>query len=152
MSLTATGIHIIDAFVNLVGPVSRVQAQAVVQKGPPGPVDSVAVMVEFKCGASGVICGARPSPYFWRVHVFGTRGSAEAIGETDLIVRLSGEKPRHVTFEPVDQVRVALELFADAVSGRAPYPMSPEQIVQTVAVFEAASRSMASREAVTLED
>ena len=150
VSLTATGVHIIDAFVNLVGPVRRVQAQAMVRKPPPGPVDSVALMLQFANGASGVICSARPSPYFWRVHAFGTRGSAEAIGETELVVRTSGEQPRRLTFDPVDQVRVELELFADAVSGRAPYPTTPEQIVGTVAVFEAACKSMATGEAITL--
>ena len=151
VSLTATGIHIVDALVSLLGPVRRVQAQALVKKPAPGPIDSVAVMLEFKSGASGVICGARPSPFFWRVHIFGTRGSAEAIGETELVLRMSGEPPRRMAFEPIDQVRVELETFADAVLGRAPYPMPPEQIVQTVAVFEAASRSMETRAEVTLE-
>ena len=152
VSLTATGVHIIDAFVSLVGPVRRVRAQALVHKPAPGPIDSVALMLEFRNGASGVICSARPSPYFWRVHVFGTRGSAEAIGETELVVRLSGEKPRRLDFEPVDQVRVALESFADAVAGRRPHPMTGEQIVETVAVFEAAVKSMKSRETVTLNE
>lgn len=150
VSLTATGVHIIDAFVNLVGPVRRVRAQAVVHKPAPGPVDSVALMLEFTNGASGVICSARPSPYFWRVHVFGTRGSAEAIGETDLVLRTSGGEPRRFTFEPIDQVRVALETFADALSGRGPPAMTAEQIVDTVAVLEAASESMATGEAITL--
>jgi predicted dehydrogenase len=151
VSLTATGIHIVDALVNLLGPVRRVQAQALVKKPAPGPVDSVAVMLEFGSGASGVICGARPSPFFWRVHVFGTRGSAEALGETELVLRMSGAQPQHLTFDPVDQVRVELEIFADALLGRAPYPMPPEQIVHTIAVFEAACNSMDTGEAVTLE-
>jgi predicted dehydrogenase len=150
VSLTATGVHIIDAFVSLVGPVRRVRAQALVHKSAPGPVDSVAVMLEFRNGASGVICSARPSPYFWRVHVFGTHGSVEAIGESELVIRMSGSEPRRYTLEPVDQVRVELELFADAVSGRAPYPMPAEQIVETVAVFEAASKSMTTGEAVMI--
>jgi predicted dehydrogenase len=150
VSLTATGIHIVDALVSLVGPVTRVRAQALVHKPAPGPIDSVALMLEFGSGASGVICSARPSPFFWRVHVFGTRGSAEAIGETELVVRMSGEKPRRLTFEPVDQVRVALEMFADALSGRAPYPMTNEEIVQTVAVFDAACKSMVTGESVAI--
>ena len=152
VSLTATGIHIVDALVSLVGPVTRVHAPALVRKPAPGPIDSVALMLEFGRGASGVICSARPSPFFWRVHVFGTQGSAEAIGETELVVRASGEKPQRLTFEPVDQVRVALETFADALSGRAPPPMTSEAIVQTVAVFEAACKSMASGEAVEIGD
>jgi predicted dehydrogenase len=65
-------------------------------------------------------------------------------------VRTSGEKPRRLTFEPVDQVRVALEMFADALSGRAPYAMTSEEIVQAVAVFEAACKSMATGESVSI--
>jgi predicted dehydrogenase len=151
VSLTATGIHIIDALVNLLGPVRRVQAQALMKKPAPGPVDSVAMMLQFRSGASGVICGARPSPYFWRVHVFGTNGSAEAIGETEFVLRMSGEKPRRLAFDPVDQVRAELEIFAAALLGLAPYPMSSDEILQTVAVFEAACHSMDTGEAVTLE-
>lgn len=150
VSLSATGVHIIDAFVSLVGPVKWVQAQAMIRKPAPGPIDSVAVMLEFANGASGVICSARPTPYFWRVHVFGTRGSAEAIGETELVVRLTGEKPRTLELERVDQVRVGLEIFADALSGRAPYPMSVSEIVNTVAVFEAAAKSMETGAAVVV--
>jgi len=150
VSLTATGIHIIDALVSLLGPVKAVRAQALVHKPAPGPIDSVALMLEFGRGASGVICSARPSPFFWRVHVFGTQGSAEAIGETELVVRTSGEKPRRLTFEPVDQVRVALEMFADALSGHAAYAMTSEEIVQTVAVFEAACKSMVTGESVSI--
>lgn len=150
VSMTATGIHVVDAFVNLIGPVRRVQAHAAIHKAAPGPIDSITVVLEFSNGVTGVICSARPTPYFWRVHVFGTQGSVEAIGETDLIVRLSGQQPQQHSYKAVDQVRTALEIFADGVSGRAPYPMSVEQIVDTVAVFEAASKSMASKAPVVV--
>ena len=150
VSMTATGVHIVDAFVNLIGPVKRVQAQALIRKPAPGPVDSVSVMLEFANGASGVICSARPTPYFWRVHVFGTRGSAEAIGETELVVRMSGHKPQRRTFEPVDTVRLSVDAFADGVAGRASYPMTGEQIIGTVAAFEAAVASMKLRTPVDL--
>lgn len=152
VSMTATGIHIVDAFVNLIGPIRRVHAHAAIHKAAPGPIDSVTVMLEFANGASGVICGARPTPYFWRVHVFGTQGSAEAVGETDLVVRTSGEKPQYQRFEAVDQVRVELELFADGIRGGAPYPITSRQIVETVAAFEAASRSMTTNEAVLVNE
>lgn len=152
LSMTATGVHIVDAFVNLIGPVLRVQAQAMSHKPVPGPIDTVSVLFEFANKATGVLTSVRPTPYFWRVHVFGTSGSAEAIGETDLVVRLSGQKPRHLTFEPVDTVRTALEVFADALSGRAEYPMSSAQIVATIAAFEAANESMASGKPVKVEN
>src|SRR5207253_4087258 len=61
------------------------------------------------------------------VHVFGRDGSAEALGRTELIVRKSGKDPERRLFEPVDSVRANLEAFADAVAGRAPYPISPDR-------------------------
>src|SRR5262249_54975914 len=39
--MTATGIHIVDAFVNLVGPVRQVTAQLVERKPHPAPLDTV---------------------------------------------------------------------------------------------------------------
>jgi len=152
LSMTATGVHIVDAFVNLIGPVRRVQAQAMSHRPVPGPIDTVSVLFEFANKATGVLTSVRPTPYFWRVHVFGASGSAEAIGETDLVVRLSGQKPRHITLEPVDTVRAALEAFADALSGRAAYPMPPEQIIGTIAAFEAANESIASGKPVEVEN
>ena len=151
LSMTATGVHIVDAFVNLIGPVRRVQAQAMSHQPVPGPIDTVSVLFEFANKATGVLTSVRPTPYFWRVHVFGTAGSAEAIGETDLVVRLSGQKPRHLTFEPVDTVRAALERFADAMSGRAAYPMPPAQIVATIAAFEAANKAIETGAPVVVE-
>ena len=152
LSMTATGVHIVDAFVNLIGPVKRVQAQSMSHQPVPGPIDTVSVLFEFENKATGVLTSVRPTPYFWRVHVFGTSGSAEAIGESELVVRLSGQKPQRLTFEPVDTVRTALELFADALSGRAAYPMPPEQIIATIAAFEAANESMASGKPVNVDN
>jgi predicted dehydrogenase len=43
----------------------------------------------------------------------------------------------------VDTLRLELEAFADAVEGRAPYPLPYDQMIDTVAVFEAITRSVA---------
>ena len=151
-SMTATGVHIIDAFVDLLGPVHSAHAQLIQHRAAPGPIDSVSVTFAFRNKASGVLCSARPTPFFWRVHVFGTQGSAEAIGETELVLRVSGSNPRHLTFEPVDAVRAELEAFADGVCGRAPYPMSAQHIVDTIAAFEAANASMKLNAPVLCDD
>jgi predicted dehydrogenase len=78
---------------------------------------------------------------FWRVHVFGRDGSAEALGRTELILRKSNKNPEHLRFETVDSVRANLEAFADAVAGRAPYPISTREMVDVVAAFEAIVKS-----------
>ena len=140
--LTATGIHILDAFVNLVGPVRRVSAQLIEHPPRPEPIDTVSVLLEFENRVSGVLCGVRTTPQFWRVHVFGTQGSAEALEQNDLVLRKSGASPQHLNYEPVDALRFEFDAFADAVAGRAPYPIPVEQMLADIAALEAVFRSI----------
>ena len=142
--MTATGIHLVDAGVNLIGPVRRVQALLMPRQPPPEVLDTVSVLCEFENRVTGVLCGVRATPYYWRVHVFGTRGSAEALGPNELVLRMTGAKPQHQSFETVDTLRSELDAFADAAAGRSQYPIPPAQIVDTVAAFEAIINSMAT--------
>jgi predicted dehydrogenase len=142
--MTGTGVHLIDAFINLCGPFRRVRAQMSVRKPPPAPRDSAVALVEFASGASGSIASVRPSPLYWRVHVFGDRGSAESLGERELVIRKSRAEPERLTFEPVNTLRAELEAFADAVEGRAPFHISAAEMLATVAAFEATIQALAS--------
>jgi predicted dehydrogenase len=74
--------------------------------------------------------------------VFGDKGSAEALGEHELVLRMSGKAPQRTAYDPVEALRIQLEAFADAVEGRAPYPIPSTQMVETVAALEAIVRSM----------
>ena len=136
-SITATGIHVLDAFVNLVGPLARVSAQRILKRPPPESLDTLALTFEFANRVSGVLCGVRATPLFWRVHVFGNQGSAEAAGANELILRMSGGKVERRTFEPVNALRANLEAFADAIEGRAEYPIATTQMVHVIAGLEA---------------
>jgi predicted dehydrogenase len=135
--LTGTGIHVLDAMIRMVGPVRWVHAQVLSHKGPPDPHDSLSALLEFASGISGTLAAVRSTPMFWRVHVFGREGSAEALGRHDLVIRKTGDETEHLTFPPVDSVRANLEAFADAAAGRAPYPISQDEIVALVAACEA---------------
>jgi predicted dehydrogenase len=55
---------------------------------------------------------------------------------------MSGKPPQRTTYQPVEPLRLQLEAFADAVEGRAPYPIPPAQIIETVAALEAIVKSM----------
>jgi len=142
--MTGAGLHILDALVSLGGPIRYAHGRLVTRKPPPDPHDTVSVMLEFESGVTGVFGTVRATPFYWRVHVFGRKGSAEAIGENDLVVRLTGAKPATQSFEPVDALRAEFEAFADAVAGRAPYPIPPAQMIDTVAAFESVVRSIES--------
>jgi predicted dehydrogenase len=149
-SLTATGIHILDAFVHLMGPAARIQASYL---GSPGPdvEDTMAMLFEFKSGATGLLASVRPTPVFWRVHAFGTAGSVEARGTDDVELRLSGEPVRVIKGKPLDALRFELEAFADAVAGVKPYPILHEQMLLTAATLEAAARAVDTKSTVTLD-
>jgi predicted dehydrogenase len=53
-------------------------------------------------------------------------------------------------YPPFDIVRANFEAFAEASMGGAPYPITPDQMVHNVAVFEAIAASAASGEAVRI--
>lgn len=140
--MTGTGIHLLDAFSSLVGPASEVTAQFVSTRPSSDPLDTVSVLFKFENGMSGFLGAVRATPIYWRVHVFGSEGNAEALGETELVLRMKGTKPEHRTFEQIDSIRAELEAFSDAVAGRAAYPITPSEMVDTIAAFEAIIRSI----------
>jgi predicted dehydrogenase len=142
--LTGTGIHMLDALVELAGPVRRVQALLLSHKPPPDPLDSLSVLLEFASGVSGTLAAVRSTPAYMRLHAFGRNASAEVLGPTDLVLRRSGAAPQHLSFAPVNSVRVNLEAFAAAAAGAARYPIPSSEILATVAAFEAIAEAVKS--------
>jgi len=140
--MTGTGIHLLDAFSSIVGPVAEVHAQFVSRRGGHDPRDTVSVLFKFANGVSGFLGAVRASPVYWRVHVFGDRGSVEALGETELIVRSQGGKLERSTYPAIDSLRAEFDAFADAVAGNAPYPISMDEMINTIAAFDAICRSI----------
>ncbi len=139
---TGAGLHVLDSFVFLFGPIRRVQAQLLVHRKEIPPLDAMSALYEFENGCSGALATVRATPFYWRVHVFGSAGSAEVLGETQLVLRMSGKPPQSLRCEPADSLRAELEAFADAAEERAPFPISPEQMLATVSAFEATIRSL----------
>jgi predicted dehydrogenase len=140
--MTGSGLHVLDALVSLMGPVAKVHARLQVRRAQPAPLDSVSALVEFANGVSGTLGTVRASPLYWRVHVFGSQGSAEALGENELVLRRSGKEMERRQFEPLDSVRAVLEAFAGAVEGRAAFPIPAGEMLAVIAAFEATVRSI----------
>ena len=141
---TGAGLHVLDSFVYLLGPVRRVCAQLrSYDEGTP-PLDAMSAMYEFESGLSGTLATVRATPFYWRVHIFGSLGSAEVLGETELTLRMRGKPPERLSCEPTNSLRAELEAFADAADGRAPFPISGEHMLATVSAFETTIRSLRS--------
>jgi predicted dehydrogenase len=151
--LTGSGIHVLDALVSYAGPALSVHAQVLSLQPQPNPLDTITVMFEFERAGqrmSGTLAAIRSTPFYWRIHVFGSTGSAEALGENELVVRLNGKPPQRMTYEPVDSLAAEFDAFVEAVAGRATYPISGDEMIATIAAFEAVVTSVQSRAAVSM--
>ena len=148
--LTATGVHVLDAFVGLVGPVRRASAQLLGHGSGPEPLDALTVVLEFANRASGTLACVPSTPQFWRVHVFGRSGSAEALEDTDLVVRMAGAPPQRRTFAALDPLRLELEAFAHSIATGEPYPIPFDQMLDGVAALEAITQSLTTGRPVVL--
>jgi predicted dehydrogenase len=140
--MTGAGIHILDAFVHLAGPIASVDAKTFSRKPTPDPRDVAAALITFKGGATGLLATVRAAPTYWRVHVFGTDGSAEARGENTLTVARIGGRPDTQTFPQVDSLATLLEAFGESIETGTPFPISTTEMLDVVSAFEAIIRSM----------
>ncbi len=148
--MTGTGIHILDAFANVAGPAEQITAQFISHTTGADPRDTVSVLFKFKNGISGFLGAVRASPIYFRVHVFGDEGSVEALGETQTVIRLKGDKTEIKDFPKIDSVLAEMDAFADAVAGVAPYPITTDEMVNTIASFEAVIRSISTSVSIRL--
>ena len=140
--MTGAGLHVIDALINLAGPIATVDAKFFSRKPPPDPRDVAAAFVQFASGATGQVATVRAGPMFWRVHVFGTGGWAEARGETTLTVAPIGQSPVTRELPATDSLAVLIEAFAETIETGAPFPVSTGEMLDVVGAFEAAIQSM----------
>jgi predicted dehydrogenase len=148
--MTGAGLHVLDAFVNLAGPIATVDARVFAQKPPPDPRDAAATLITFKSGATGLLATIRADPMFWRIHVFGTKGWAEARGETDLTVARIGEAPRTIAYPPVDSLATLIEAFAETIETGKPFLVTTADMLDVTAAFEAIIRSTNEGRPVTV--
>ncbi|MCA6123328.1 Gfo/Idh/MocA family oxidoreductase [Bradyrhizobium sp. WSM 1704] len=140
--LTGAGLHVLDGFVSLLGPVRQVYARLSAREAGPPPLDTATLAIEFVNGVSGTLATIRATPFYWRVHVFGTKGSAEVLGEVTMVLRKSGEAPATMHYSVVDTLAAELAAFADAALGIKAFPVPEADVLATLSAFEAALQSM----------
>jgi len=140
--MTGMGIHVLDCFRDLAGPMQRVSAlsKARALKLPTG--DTTAALIEFESGATGTLATTIKTPFDWRLAVYGENCRAESVSETRAIVRRAGKEPEIID-RPVDNhLGRNLDYFAKAAMGQGAFPISPAGILQTAAALEAVFKSV----------
>jgi len=149
--LTGAGLHVLDGFVSLLGPARQVYARLIGREAGPPPLDTAMLAIEFVNGVSATLATIRATPFYWRVHVFGTKGSAEVLDEVTMVLRKSGEAQATVRYPALDTLAAELSAFADAVEGRHPFPVPEADVLATLGAFEAALRSMQTAQPVACQ-
>ncbi|SHN78904.1 Gfo/Idh/MocA family protein [Bradyrhizobium erythrophlei] len=142
--LTGAGLHVLDAFVSLLGPVRQVYARFNSRDGGPPPRDSSVLALDFVNGVTGTLATVRATPFYWRVHVFATKGSAEVLDEATLVLRKSGCAAKTINYPRIDVLSAELNAFADTVERKLPFPARETEVLATLSAFEAALESMES--------
>ena len=102
----------------------------------------IALQAQFASGATGQLASVRAAPAYWRVHVFGTKGWAEARDETTLTVAVNGQSPQTQTLPQANSLAVLLEAFGEAIELGTPFPVTTDEMLGVVAAFEAAIASL----------
>ena len=91
--MTGMGIHLLDAFSHLVGPMQRVSALSTRRALALPTGDTTAALIAFANGATGTLATTLKTPFIWRVAIYGADAWAESASETRLIVRRAGGEP-----------------------------------------------------------
>jgi predicted dehydrogenase len=141
--MTAMGIHIIDAFIHLGGRVRSVRCESHRKVLSVDLDDTTSAFLRFESGATGYLSTLTATGRIVRVQVFGTRGWAHLLDHHILeTCDIDGRVTRH-EYPPANIERLELEAFADAIEGRAAYPVPVDEVVHGIAVMEAAIDSAA---------
>lgn len=143
--MTGMGIHVLDCFRDLVGPMKRVAALSTSRALKLETGDTTAALIEFENGATGAMATIMKTPFVWRIALFGENCWAESVSETRAIVRRAGQEPEVIERPVENHLGRNLDYFAKAVLGQGAFPIPPAGILQTAAALDAVFRSVAAK-------
>lgn len=147
--MTATGIHLTDMAIRLMGPAQdvRVACENLVSKLPSG--DTMSAHIRFRRGGSAYVSASLGMPFVSRFAVYGSEGWVEVRDKAHLeapegwvvISAGKGGPIRTTEVPPAEPVRDNLEAFAKAVRAGGGYPVTGPEMIANIALLEAMTRS-----------
>jgi predicted dehydrogenase len=140
--MTGMGIHVLDCFRDLAGPMQRISALSKARAMKLATGDTTAALIEFESGATGTLATTIKTPFDWRLAIFGENCRAESVSETRTIVRRAGKEAEVIDRPTDNHLGRNLDYFAKAALGQGAFPISPAGILQTAAALEAVFKSV----------
>jgi predicted dehydrogenase len=148
--MTGLGVHMADAMISFMGPVTEVRTTSECRTLS-GDIDDVTfVTMRFASGATGYLSTLTVTGRIWWVRVMGDGGWASMRGPNKLAYCQRGGEEVLETFEATDIERAELEAFAEAVTGGAPYPLPVAEAIHDAALLEAIVGSAETGETVSV--
>ena len=152
--MTGLGVHMIDTFHYLLGPIARVSAFS---NGvlPDEPLDhATGLLFEFESGAVGNLVTTHYTPMVEELTVYGTAAAASTQDEgTRLFVQQrTGTNRSEVPLEATDALAEQVGEFAGAVRGAGPVETDGSVGLAVITVLEAAMASVERGEAVAVAE
>jgi predicted dehydrogenase len=150
--MTATGIHLLDLSVRLLGPAASVWCVCEQLSSDLPQGDTVAAYVKFRGGGTSYVSASLANPFISRFAVFGVKGwidirdkaHVEAPDGWIVTSAMVGTPITTIEVPPAEPVKDNLVAFARAVRGTEPYPITAEHLVNNIALLEAVFASARS--------
>lgn len=150
--MTATGIHLLDLSVRLLGPAESVLCHCENLSSDLPQGDTVSAFVKFRGGGTSYVSASLANPFMSRFTVYGSKGwidirdKAHVESPDGWIVTtgLAGQPITTTEIPPAEPVKDNLVAFAHAVRGRAEYPITADHLVNNIALLEAVFASALS--------
>lgn len=136
-ALSAMGVHILDFFVYLCGPIESVRVTSNHRAMPVDADDVVSVDLTLRNGVMASITTILTSPRVWRVQVFGTSQWAHMRDEHLLDIYGKSATIETKDFGLVDTLRLELESFANVIAGDTACVTPPDEMLHVTAALEA---------------
>lgn len=150
--LSATGIHMVDLSIALLGRPVSVWARLATLGSDFANGDTLSMTVGFESGATAMLSAVLATPFMGRLALLGSTGWMEIRDRShpenstgwDVTCVHRDETPRTAFYPPHPAVRDNLEAFGRAALGQTPYPVTLDEMLMNVRSFEAIQRSVKS--------
>ena len=157
--LTATGIHLVDLAVAILGPCESLWARLATLGTDFENGDTLGIMMAFGNGANAMVSAILATPFEGRFAVYGSLGWVEIRDRThpesptgwDITTVLRGQPSQRRFAGPSPAVKANLEAFAQAIRGVQAYPVGHGEMLANVAALEAIMRSVRLRTPMAVE-
>lgn len=143
--------HALYLTIETLGPLADVHAVARHNVSANRLADVVAVLARSRRGASAFLTGIGTTAELFRFHVFGSKGWAELRGDTTFRLEKTDGGRIELDLPKVDAELLEVEAFADAVTGRATFPVPAKDASHGVAALEAIALSASTGRVVPVQ-